>query len=197
MARDGIADITYVNPGYQAGRFPIISHGEIPFYSPTPGAAKALDQWYRAYADQETGDVKFCMALVNSPGTFHSEDKLILPADVRGKNIRPAQGTIGRFINMLGGASVWVPARRRARSWPEVPRMRSRSPGTRSTSSAQDYGRRIGDGTWYGASAERLARPLIVPVARSRLPSGSSMPLRAMTGSDVALEARGGCKWAS
>src|SRR5215471_11083889 len=25
MARDGIADFTYVNPGYQPGRFPIIS----------------------------------------------------------------------------------------------------------------------------------------------------------------------------
>ena len=25
MARDGIADLTYVNPGYQPGRFPILS----------------------------------------------------------------------------------------------------------------------------------------------------------------------------
>ena len=32
MARDGIADIAFVNPGYQAGRFPIIAHGEIPFH---------------------------------------------------------------------------------------------------------------------------------------------------------------------
>src|SRR5258708_35624840 len=28
MARDGIADFTYVSPGYQPGRFPIISAGE-------------------------------------------------------------------------------------------------------------------------------------------------------------------------
>ena len=27
MARDGIADLTYVNPGYQPGRFPIIAAG--------------------------------------------------------------------------------------------------------------------------------------------------------------------------
>ena len=25
MARDGIADFTYINPGYQPGRFPIIA----------------------------------------------------------------------------------------------------------------------------------------------------------------------------
>src|ERR1700753_2379505 len=30
MARDGIADVTYVNPGYQPGRFPIIAAGHLP-----------------------------------------------------------------------------------------------------------------------------------------------------------------------
>ena len=31
MARDGIADITYTNPGYQAGRFPLYSLRKFPF----------------------------------------------------------------------------------------------------------------------------------------------------------------------
>ena len=31
MARDGIADLAYVNPGYQPGRFPIVAAGELPF----------------------------------------------------------------------------------------------------------------------------------------------------------------------
>ncbi|MFN4098232.1 MAG: C4-dicarboxylate ABC transporter, partial [Pararhodobacter sp.] len=31
LARDGIADMSFVNPGYNAGRFPVISYGEIPF----------------------------------------------------------------------------------------------------------------------------------------------------------------------
>src|SRR5690606_34946383 len=31
MTRDGIADIGFINPGYQAGRFPVIAAGEIPF----------------------------------------------------------------------------------------------------------------------------------------------------------------------
>ena len=111
MARDGIADIAFVNPGYQAGRFPIIAHGEIPFYfSDAKAGSRALDAWYREYADQEMGDVEFCMAFLHSPGTFHSKEKLTRPEDVAGKNVRPAQGTIGRFVSMLGGASVWVPA---------------------------------------------------------------------------------------
>jgi len=111
MARDGIADIAFVNPGYQAGRFPIIAHGEIPFYfRDAKAGSRALDAWYREYADQEMGDVEFCMAFLHSPGTFHSKEKLTRPEDVAGKNVRPAQGTIGRFVSMLGGASVWVPA---------------------------------------------------------------------------------------
>src|SRR5690606_11476140 len=31
MARDGIVDIGFINPGYQPGRFPILAAAEIPF----------------------------------------------------------------------------------------------------------------------------------------------------------------------
>ena len=51
MARDGIADFTYVNPGYQPGRFPIISAGELPFLvGDAKGGIRAIDAWYRKYA---------------------------------------------------------------------------------------------------------------------------------------------------
>ena len=44
MARDGIADLTYINPGYQPGRFPIIAAGELPFLmSNAKGGSIALD----------------------------------------------------------------------------------------------------------------------------------------------------------
>ena len=43
MARDGIADITYTNPGDQAGRFPIYSLIEIPFHANNAtGGAQAI-----------------------------------------------------------------------------------------------------------------------------------------------------------
>jgi TRAP-type C4-dicarboxylate transport system substrate-binding protein len=111
MARDGIADITHINPGYQPGRFPIIGHGEIPFLITNAKAgSRALDQWYRAYAAQEMADVHYCLAHLHSPGTFHAKQKLTHPDQVKGLNIRPAQATMGRFVNLLGGASVQVPA---------------------------------------------------------------------------------------
>ncbi|MGX1097052.1 TRAP transporter substrate-binding protein [Amorphus sp. MBR-141] len=111
MVRDGIADFGYINPGYQAGRFPVIALGEVPFQidNATRGS-KAFDEWYRQYADKEMADVHFCMAYLHSPGTFHSKEKLTSPADVKGKNIRPAHATMGRFVTMLGGSNVQVSA---------------------------------------------------------------------------------------
>jgi TRAP-type C4-dicarboxylate transport system substrate-binding protein len=108
MARDGIADLTYVNPGYQPGRFPIIGAGELPFLiSNAKGGAQALDAWYRKYAAREMKDVKFCLAFMHDPGTFHSKaKKIVIPADVKGMKIRPAQATMASLVTSLGGTNV-------------------------------------------------------------------------------------------
>jgi len=111
MARDGIADITYTNPGYQAGRFPIYSLSEIPFHVTNAKAgAKALHEWYAPIAETEMADVKFCLINPHDPGTIHSKMPIKVPADIAGKNIRPAHATMARFVSLLGGASVQVPA---------------------------------------------------------------------------------------
>ncbi len=57
MARDGIADFAYINPGYQPGRFPIIAAGELPFLvGDAKGGIRAIDAWYRKYArDRDEG----------------------------------------------------------------------------------------------------------------------------------------------
>lgn len=108
MARDGIADMTYINPGYTPGRFPIIAAGELPFLmSNAKGGSVALDEWYRQYAAKEMKDVKFCLAFVHDPGSFHMVDKkVVVPADIKGLKIRPAQGTIAEFVRLLGGTNV-------------------------------------------------------------------------------------------
>lgn len=112
MARDGVADITFVNAGYQPGRFPIIAAGEIPFLlGNAGGGSRALNEWYRQYADKEMGDTYFCMALSHDPGTLHGvSGPLQVPADFKGKKIRPANATMGRFVSSLGAASVQVSA---------------------------------------------------------------------------------------
>ena len=111
MARDGIADIGFINPGYQPGRFPILAAAELPFhFANAKGAVRGLTEWYKAYADKEMSDVYFCMALTHDPGTFHGRERILVPEDLRGKKVRPANATEGRFVNLLGGASVQVSA---------------------------------------------------------------------------------------
>jgi TRAP-type C4-dicarboxylate transport system substrate-binding protein len=112
MARDGIADLTYVNPGYQPGRFPIIGAAELPFLmSNAKGGSQALDAWYRKYADKEMKDVKFCLAFVHDPGSFHSKTKKItVPADIKGMKIRPAHATMASWVTQLGGNNVQASA---------------------------------------------------------------------------------------
>jgi TRAP-type C4-dicarboxylate transport system substrate-binding protein len=107
MVRDGIADVAYVSPGYQPGRFPIVNAPQIPFtISEGKGGTAAVDAWYAQYAGKEMADTHFCMAFVADPGTLHSKTKIVEPSDIKGKKIRPAMATMGEFTTALGGTNV-------------------------------------------------------------------------------------------
>ena len=52
-------------------------------------------------------DVKFCLAFVHAPSSFHSsEKKIVVPADIKGMKIRPAHATMATFVTQLGGTNV-------------------------------------------------------------------------------------------
>jgi TRAP-type C4-dicarboxylate transport system substrate-binding protein len=111
MARDGIADVAYVNPGYQVGRFPIIALGQIPFtFRDGHSGTQAIDAFYRKYAAKEMKDVHFCFAFIHDPGTLHSRVKITTPQDIRGLKVRPAQSTVGQMVTLLGGTNVQASA---------------------------------------------------------------------------------------
>ncbi len=107
MARDGIADVAYVNPGYQPGRFPIFAAASLPFMVANAKAGSAaVDAWYRQYAAKEMKDVQVCFAFVHDPGSLHSRKKVVLPSDIKGMKVRPATATIGQMVTALGGTNV-------------------------------------------------------------------------------------------
>ncbi|MFI4999262.1 MAG: TRAP transporter substrate-binding protein [Reyranellales bacterium] len=111
MARDGIADLTYVNPGYQPGRFPVIAAGQLPFtFADAKKGTAALDVWYRKYAASEMKDTHFCFAFLLEPGGYHGRKKVVLPEDIKGMKIRPPQSTIGQMVTLLGGTNVQASA---------------------------------------------------------------------------------------
>jgi TRAP-type C4-dicarboxylate transport system substrate-binding protein len=111
MARDGIADFSYVNPGYQPGRFPVFAATSLPFMiSNAKAGSAAVDAWYRNYAAKEMKEVQFCFAFVHDPGAFHSRKKIMTPADIKGMKVRPATATVGQVITLLGGTNVQASA---------------------------------------------------------------------------------------
>ena len=112
MARDGIADFTYINPGYQPGRFPIIAAGELPFLiGDAHGGIRAIDSWYRKNAASEMKDVKYCFSFILDPLTWHSKSKkIVVPADIKGMKIRPSQATVAAWVTLLFGNNVQASA---------------------------------------------------------------------------------------
>lgn len=111
MVRDGIADVGYINPGYQPGRFPVISVGQIPFtFSDGHKGTQALDAWYRGYAATEMKDTHFCFAFIQDPGSLHARRKIVVPGDLKGMKVRPAQSTIGQFDTLVGATNVQASA---------------------------------------------------------------------------------------
>jgi TRAP-type C4-dicarboxylate transport system substrate-binding protein len=111
MARDGIADVTYVNPGYQPGRFPIAAAGQLPFvFSDGKKGTLALNEWYKKYAPTEMKDTKLCFAFIHDPGALHGKKKILVPEDLKGVKVRPAQSTIGQMVTMFGGTNVQASA---------------------------------------------------------------------------------------
>ena len=112
MARDGIADISHVNPGYEPGRFPIIGAVELPFiFSNAKEGSAALDAWYRRYADREMKDVRYCLAFAHDPGTLHfTKKKVVTPADMSGLKVRPPNAVIASWMTLLGATNVQASA---------------------------------------------------------------------------------------
>lgn len=112
MATQGIVDLAWVNPGYTAGRFPIYALTEIPFMvDDSVNGAKAIHEWYLENgAASEMSDVKICFIHPHAPGALHSKENITHPDGIKGKNIRPAHATMARFVSLLGGGPVQVPA---------------------------------------------------------------------------------------
>lgn len=112
MAAQGIVDLAWVNPGYTAGRFPIYALTEVPFMADdSVEGAKAIHEWYAEFgAAQEMPDVKVCFVHPHAPGALHSKEAITGPDQIKGKNIRPAHATMARFVSLLGGGPVQVPA---------------------------------------------------------------------------------------
>ena len=109
IARDGIADLSWSVPGFNAGRFPVFGVLELPMIaSNAPEAIHVFDEWYRTrHAGKEMADVHYCMAITTPVSSLHfTKKEVVLPADVRGMRLRPQNAISGRYFSSLGATIV-------------------------------------------------------------------------------------------
>lgn len=107
MVRFGITDIAWVNPGYQRGRHPVFSIGQLPFLiNDGASGSEAFDRWYRKYAQNEMHDVHYCLAFAHDPGILHSKRKIESIADLRGVRVRPPNATVSRYLSSFGAIPI-------------------------------------------------------------------------------------------
>lgn len=111
QVRDGVADIVWTLPGYNSGRFPLISAFEQPFMSRSAEASsQAMWEFMEKHGQKEFRGMHLLATHVTDAALIHTSGKPIKKmADFRGKKIRAANRTSTKLISLLGGTPVAMP----------------------------------------------------------------------------------------
>ncbi|AHL76906.1 C4-dicarboxylate ABC transporter [Stutzerimonas stutzeri] len=111
QVRDGVADIIWALPGYNSGRFPLISAFEQPFMSTSAEAtSQAMWTFIEEHGQKEFQGMHLLATHVTDGALVHTTKKPIKKmADFRGKKIRAANRTSTKLISLLGGTPVAMP----------------------------------------------------------------------------------------
>ncbi|MCU0897195.1 MAG: TRAP transporter substrate-binding protein [Burkholderiales bacterium] len=111
MTQSGIADVAYINVGYQAGRLPVANAIQLPFLVSEAGnGSRAFDEWYRKYAAKDMPGVKMCLMFIHDPGTLHSKVKITSTDQLKGMKVRPAHAMMADWMKSLGATTVTLSA---------------------------------------------------------------------------------------
>lgn len=111
QVRDGVADIIWALPGYNSGRFPLISAFEQPFMSTSAEAtSQAMWAFIQKHGQKEFDGMHLLATHVTDGALVHTTNKPIKKmSDFRGKKIRAANRTSTKLISLLGGTPVAMP----------------------------------------------------------------------------------------
>ncbi len=113
QTKDGVIDIAWVVAGYTPGRFPRLEVFELPWlaHAEAVRTSKAAWDFFSAYAQDETKDVKVLAVFAHGKGTLFTKDKPVkLPADLAGLKIRVPTRTINSTLTLLGASPQGIPA---------------------------------------------------------------------------------------
>jgi TRAP-type C4-dicarboxylate transport system substrate-binding protein len=116
QAKDGVADIVWTVPTYQAGRFVKSEVFELPFMTKTAeGGSRAFWEYLQRYSLDEFKGTKILMAHVHDGAELHFASKQVKTLeDLKGLKVRAPTRIGTRMITALGMTPIQMPA-------PQVP----------------------------------------------------------------------------
>lgn len=111
QARDGVADIIWTLPTYQAGRFVKSEVFELPFMARNAeGASPALWQYIQKNALDEYKGVRLLAAHLHDGSLLHFANKRVTTLEeMKGQKVRAPSRVGARIIAALGAAPVQMP----------------------------------------------------------------------------------------
>jgi TRAP-type C4-dicarboxylate transport system substrate-binding protein len=111
QVRDGVVDIVWTLPGYNAGRFPKMEVFELPFMiGDAQSASRAAWRFYETHGRSEFGDVKPLAVHVHDAGYLHTREKPVRTLeDFRGLKLRAPTRQTNRLLAALGASPVSMP----------------------------------------------------------------------------------------
>jgi len=111
QAKDGVADIVWTVPGYQAGRFLVTEAFELPFITSSgEKSSRALWQYATKFASAEYKGVKPLAFHVISGTALHTNGKQIKTmADFKGMKLRAPTRMATKMVAALGATPVPMP----------------------------------------------------------------------------------------
>ncbi|MGQ3003007.1 MAG: TRAP transporter substrate-binding protein [Hydrogenophaga sp.] len=111
QAKDGVADVVWTLPGYQAGRFPLTEVFELPFItSNAERSSRALWRYVAQHSSAEFAGVRPLVLHVNDGFLVHTTGRQIKALeDFRGLKLRAATRLNAKLITALGAAPISMP----------------------------------------------------------------------------------------
>src|SRR4030095_16480656 len=111
QVKDGMVDIAWTLPGYNAGRFPSMEVFGLPFMvGEAETASRAAWQFYEKHGRAEFRDVKPLAIHVHDAGYLHTRDRAVRTLDdFRGMKLRAPTRQTNRLLSALGASPVSMP----------------------------------------------------------------------------------------
>lgn len=118
--KDGVVDIGWTLPGYNAGRFPRTEVMEVPFlHTNALGTTLALQDYAEKYLREEYKDYHVLLLHAHGGTLIHASRPIVKLEDYKGLKIRTPNRAGSVFLRAVGATAVGAPV-------PEVPQMLSK-----------------------------------------------------------------------